>query len=34
MALDEEIAAFRDFLNRDHEAARDAYERFRRDRAS
>lgn len=32
-ALDEEIVAFRDFLARDHEAARDAYERFRRNRA-
>lgn len=32
MALDEEIAAFRDFLARDHEAARDAYERFRNTR--
>lgn len=31
-ALDEEIVAFRDFLARDHEAARDAYERFRRSR--
>ena len=31
-ALDAEIAAFRDFLARDHEAARDAYERFRKAR--
>lgn len=30
--LDDEIAAFRDFMARDHEAARDAYERFRRHR--
>ena len=28
----EAIVAFRDFLARDHEAARDAYERFRRSR--
>ena len=32
-ALDEEIVAFRDFLARDHEAARDVYERFRRNRS-
>jgi hypothetical protein len=31
-ALEDEIAAFREFLARDHEAARDAYERFRRTR--
>ncbi|MBU3730710.1 MAG: DUF2852 domain-containing protein [Beijerinckiaceae bacterium] len=31
-ALDEEVTAFREFLARDHEAARDAYERFRRSR--
>lgn len=31
-ALDEEITAFHEFLARDHEAARDAYERFRRSR--
>jgi Protein of unknown function (DUF2852) len=34
MALDEEVAAFREFLARDHEAARDAYERFRRQRGA
>lgn len=32
-ALDAEIEAFRDFLARDHDAARDAYERFRRNRS-
>lgn len=30
--LDAEIEAFREFLARDHDAARDAYERFRRSR--
>lgn len=34
MALDEEVTAFREFLARDHEAARDAYERFRRTRGA
>lgn len=34
MALDEEITAFREFLARDHQAARDAYERFRNSRNS
>lgn len=32
-ALDAEIEAFREFLARDHDAARDAYERFRRSRS-